>query len=219
MGGLRQAVLHPPEAQPAPQDPLMIKADSVVAGCRQLADLPRSPAQAPGRHARGRPGRERLDRRARGARSSSSAARKRSGARSETCRGAVDPGRPRPGRSARIRRSPHPPAVRRQPRRRVRPAPAGLLPTSSWPPGAWASARPSARPGPSPKSELAALCRARLDSMLLHGTTTAEAKSGYGLNLADEIKQLEALAEAGREPSRRRRPDLHGRPRGARRIP
>jgi imidazolonepropionase len=31
--------------------------------------------------------------------------------------------------------------------------------------------------------------------MLLHGTTTCEAKSGYGLNLADEIKQLEALQE------------------------
>ncbi|MDD8026731.1 MAG: imidazolonepropionase [Acidobacteriota bacterium] len=46
------------------------------------------------------------------------------------------------------------------------------------------------------KADLAALCRARLDSMLLHGTTTAEGKSGYGLNLPDEIKQLEALAEA-----------------------
>ncbi|MBU2437804.1 MAG: imidazolonepropionase, partial [Acidobacteria bacterium] len=33
-------------------------------------------------------------------------------------------------------------------------------------------------------------------SMLLHGTTTTEAKSGYGLNKEDEIKQLEALKEA-----------------------
>jgi imidazolonepropionase len=32
--------------------------------------------------------------------------------------------------------------------------------------------------------------------MLLHGTTTAEAKSGYGLNLEDELKQLEAIREA-----------------------
>ncbi len=31
--------------------------------------------------------------------------------------------------------------------------------------------------------------------MLLLGTTTVEAKSGYGLNLKDEIKQLEALEE------------------------
>ncbi len=45
------------------------------------------------------------------------------------------------------------------------------------------------------KSELTSLCLDRLDSMLLHGTTTAEAKSGYGLNLEDEIKQLEVLHE------------------------
>ena len=46
------------------------------------------------------------------------------------------------------------------------------------------------------KQELTSLCLSRLDSMLLHGTTTVEAKSGYGLNLKDEIKQLEALKEA-----------------------
>ncbi|MGB8952912.1 MAG: imidazolonepropionase [Candidatus Aminicenantales bacterium] len=43
------------------------------------------------------------------------------------------------------------------------------------------------------KKELIALCRKRLDQMLLLGTTTAEAKSGYGLNLEDEIKQLEVV--------------------------
>jgi len=47
------------------------------------------------------------------------------------------------------------------------------------------------------REELRDLCLARLDEMLVHGTTTAEAKSGYGLNLADEIKQLEAVREAG----------------------
>lgn len=46
--------------------------------------------------------------------------------------------------------------------------------------------------------ELTAACLERLDRMLLHGTTTAEAKSGYGLNLADELKQLEAVRVAGR---------------------
>jgi len=46
------------------------------------------------------------------------------------------------------------------------------------------------------RGELRDLCLARLDEMLLHGTTTAEAKSGYGLNLADEIKQLEAVRDA-----------------------
>ena len=47
-----------------------------------------------------------------------------------------------------------------------------------------------------PLADLRSLCLERLDSMLLHGTTTAEAKSGYGLNLDDEIKQLEAVREA-----------------------
>ncbi|HEV8200380.1 MAG TPA: imidazolonepropionase [Candidatus Polarisedimenticolia bacterium] len=44
--------------------------------------------------------------------------------------------------------------------------------------------------------ELEALTLARLDRMLLHGTTTVEAKSGYGLTAADEIKQLEAIRRA-----------------------
>jgi imidazolonepropionase len=43
------------------------------------------------------------------------------------------------------------------------------------------------------KDELVALCKQRLNQMLLTGTTTAEAKSGYGLNREDEVKQLEAL--------------------------
>jgi imidazolonepropionase len=45
--------------------------------------------------------------------------------------------------------------------------------------------------------ELRALCLRRLDDMLLTGTTTVEAKSGYGLNLEDEVKQLEVLADLG----------------------
>jgi len=48
------------------------------------------------------------------------------------------------------------------------------------------------------KTELLALCFKRLDQMLLHGTTTAEAKSGYGLNMEDEIKQLEVIRDVGR---------------------
>jgi len=51
--------------------------------------------------------------------------------------------------------------------------------------------------------ELAALARCRLDSFLRHGTTTVEAKSGYGLTLADEAKQLRAAAVP--HPVRRRR--------------
>jgi imidazolonepropionase len=48
------------------------------------------------------------------------------------------------------------------------------------------------------QEELISICLPRLDSMLRHGTTTIEAKSGYGLNLEDEIKQLEALKELNR---------------------
>lgn len=44
--------------------------------------------------------------------------------------------------------------------------------------------------------DLVGLSTKRLDRMLLTGTTTAEAKSGYGLNLEDEVKQLEALRDA-----------------------
>ncbi len=38
----------------------------------------------------------------------------------------------------------------------------------------------------------------RLDRFLEHGTTVVEAKSGYGLSLADELKCLQVLAEARR---------------------
>lgn len=40
--------------------------------------------------------------------------------------------------------------------------------------------------------ELIDLGRRNLDRMLLHGTTTVEAKSGYGLDTASELKQLRA---------------------------
>jgi imidazolonepropionase len=48
-----------------------------------------------------------------------------------------------------------------------------------------------------PADLLAAMLR-RLEWMLSCGTTTAEAKSGYGLALADETKQLETIARAAR---------------------
>jgi len=46
------------------------------------------------------------------------------------------------------------------------------------------------------EEELAALARRRMDRMLEWGTTTAEAKSGYGLSLEDELKQLRAIRHA-----------------------
>ncbi len=47
------------------------------------------------------------------------------------------------------------------------------------------------------RNGLAAMVRGRLNDMLAQGTTTAEAKSGYGLDLHTEIMQLEALRDAG----------------------
>ncbi len=44
--------------------------------------------------------------------------------------------------------------------------------------------------------ELVRGARGRLDRMLAHGTTTAEAKSGYGLSRDDELKQLRAIRRA-----------------------
>ncbi|MEE8146416.1 MAG: imidazolonepropionase [Longimicrobiales bacterium] len=46
--------------------------------------------------------------------------------------------------------------------------------------------------------ELTAATRGHLEAFLVHGTTTVEAKSGYGLTTADEDKSLKALNEAAR---------------------
>jgi len=46
------------------------------------------------------------------------------------------------------------------------------------------------------EEELAANVLKRLDRMLAWGTTTAEAKSGYGLTCGDELKQLRAIRRA-----------------------
>jgi len=53
------------------------------------------------------------------------------------------------------------------------------------------------------EEELAANVFARTAMMAQYGTTTAEAKSGYGLNLDDELKQLRAIRRvSGRSPVR-----------------
>ena len=49
------------------------------------------------------------------------------------------------------------------------------------------------------EEELAALVRRRMDQMLAWGTTTAEAKSGYGLSLESELKQLRAIRRASED--------------------
>jgi len=43
------------------------------------------------------------------------------------------------------------------------------------------------------EQELIESCRKTLNIMLEHGTTTVEAKSGYGLNLKDEVKSLRVM--------------------------
>jgi imidazolonepropionase len=48
------------------------------------------------------------------------------------------------------------------------------------------------------QDQLTEWSRDRLDRMLLHGTTTCEAKSGYGLNPDQEIKQLRAIRDLRR---------------------
>ena len=51
------------------------------------------------------------------------------------------------------------------------------------------------------KEELTELAKKRLDDMLAMGITTVEGKSGYGLDLDTEIKQLEVLNDlAGQHP-------------------
>jgi imidazolonepropionase len=49
------------------------------------------------------------------------------------------------------------------------------------------------------EDEIAADTRRRLDEMLRCGTTTCEAKSGYGLTIDSELKQLRVLSRLARE--------------------
>jgi imidazolonepropionase len=51
------------------------------------------------------------------------------------------------------------------------------------------------------EDEIAATLRARLARMAALGVTTVEVKSGYGLELDGEAKQLRAIAQAARDPA------------------
>ncbi|MDQ5873536.1 MAG: imidazolonepropionase, partial [Acidobacteriota bacterium] len=48
--------------------------------------------------------------------------------------------------------------------------------------------------------ELSSTVRRRLVSMIAHGTTTVEAKSGYGLTVEDEVRALRLLRTLGQDP-------------------
>ena len=50
-----------------------------------------------------------------------------------------------------------------------------------------------------PDDALAASARARLERMAAHGTTTVEAKTGYGLDFENELRTLKLLRQLGRE--------------------
>lgn len=49
------------------------------------------------------------------------------------------------------------------------------------------------------KEELVRICKERSRNLLVHGATTIEAKSGYGLTLDDEIKSLEVIKQLNQE--------------------
>ena len=65
------------------------------------------------------------------------------------------------------------------------------------------------------EDELVELTRQRLDEMLACGTTTAEVKSGYGLDVETELKMLRALRRLAGHALARHRADVHGRARDA----
>ena len=53
--------------------------------------------------------------------------------------------------------------------------------------------------------------RGRLAEMLTAGTTTCEAKSGYGLDTETEMRMLEVIRTLDADAARRARGDVHGR--------
>ena len=59
----------------------------------------------------------------------------------------------------------------------------------------------------------------RLAEMLRCGTTTGEAKSGYGLTTESELKMLRVIRALGEDAADRALADVHGRTRGAGRVP
>jgi len=58
--------------------------------------------------------------------------------------------------------------------------------------------------------ELAALARPRLDELLAHGVTTVEVKSGYGLNVATELRLLRVIATLAAQGPQRLVPTFLG---------
>ena len=108
--------------------------------------------------------------------------------------------RRRAGGGPRAGRRPHPPGVRRGPGGRVRgPAARGRLRGGAGRRGGINRTVRETRAATD--DELEASAAGRLATALANGTTTLEAKSGYGLTVDDERRSLEVLAEvAARSP-------------------
>ena len=68
------------------------------------------------------------------------------------------------------------------------------------------------------EDDLAAATGRRLAEMLAAGTTTCEAKSGYGLDTETELRMLRVIRRLGRRAADRARGHVHGRARSAVRI-
>ena len=105
-------------------------------------------------------------------------------------------------RDPRLRRQPHPPGVRRRPRRpssrpgwRASRTPRGGIRTTV------AATRAADRRGAAPPTS-----RRLVAEMRRQGTTTVEIKSGYGLTVADEARSLAVAARVHRRDDVPRRP-------------
>ena len=122
----------------------------------------------------------------------------------------VDARRRRPRRHPRTRRRAHPSRLARRPRRRDRAAPRGRELRGDRGRRRRHQRHGPRRRAPAPTRAARRPWRARLAAMLAHGTTTAEAKSGYGLTvegrdpaLWSSSRELAARTRTSRASSRR----------------
>ena len=121
---------------------------------------------------------------------------------------------------ARLRRPAHARRVRRRSPRRAAAAARGRDLRATSPPTAAASSSTVRATRAASAEQLVADTRVRLDEMLRCGTTTCEAKSGYGAD--DRVRAEDAArrcATLARDAPDRHRADVHGRARDSGRIP
>ena len=98
-----------------------------------------------------------------------------------------------------LRRLPHAPRLRRQPRARVRAAPRAARPTRRSRAKAGASSRRCARRARRARTSSPPRAGRGSRPLAAEGATTVEIKSGYGLELDAELKQLAVARRIGRE--------------------